>query len=140
MDTEKISHSSTKLNAGFADKHPHRILVTEDDDVNRLVLRLLLNRMGYEIDEAEDGQKAIDAAKANAYDLIFMDLNMPGIDGIETTRRIRQLDSVGENTTIVALTADATPEARERCLQAGMDGFVTKPFKLDELEKVLRET
>jgi CheY-like chemotaxis protein len=107
--------------------HPGaRILVAEDEMLNRLVTIALLETVGLQADAAADGQAALDLARARHYDLILMDLYMPTMDGVAATRLIRHLPG-WEHTPILALTATALDEDRQRCLDAGMDDFITKP-------------
>lgn len=117
--------------------HPHRILVVDDDEIHRHIVCVQLKKMGYEADEAEDGKQAVAAVLLRDYDLIFMDLRMPNMNGIEASRWIRERFSGSGNVRIIALTGDATVDAREQCLRAGMDNFVTKPVQVKDLEAVL---
>jgi len=119
--------------------HPHQILIVDDDDIHRQIVCAQLEKMGYCADEAEDGEEAIAAIMRGNYDLIFMDMRMPNMDGIEATHWIRERFN-GEGLRIIALTGDATIEAREGCLRAGMDNFVTKPVQVKDLEAILRHT
>ena len=118
---------------------PHlrgRALVVDDDPVNLRVIDMMLKRLGLETVLVNNGHEAVDLATRETWDLVFMDLRMPGIDGLESTRRIRlRLD--GRPLRIVALTANAMPEDREVCLAAGMDDFITKPVKFNELSAQL---
>ena len=115
-----------------------RILLVEDEPLNREVARELIRELtGLPLDMAEDGEQAIAMARAVRYDLILMDLQMPGIDGLEVTRLLRALPNYGE-APIVALTANAFAEDRERCLAAGMNDHVAKPVGPDSLGRILR--
>jgi len=116
-----------------------RILVAEDDAVSQLVVATMLKKMGCVVDVVADGEAAGLAAAAVHYDLILMDCHMPGIDGFEATRRIRG-DAAGRSvrTPIVALTADALAGDRERCLDAGMDDYMTKPVAAAQLAGTVR--
>jgi CheY-like chemotaxis protein len=116
------------------------ILAVEDNRVNQTVLRLMLEEHGCKVTLASNGNEALGKVKERGYDLIFMDLRMPGMDGLETTSRLRELERAqGRSASpIVALTAQALPEDRERCKQAGMDGFLSKPLVADELEALLQ--
>ena len=107
-----------------------RILVVDDDDTNRLVFRLLMERRGHEIVEAHSGQMALDTLSNEDIDLVFMDLNMPQMDGFETAQRYRNSSQHLRPIPIFALTAQATQENRNRCLETGMNGLIAKPFNL----------
>ncbi len=109
-----------------------RILVAEDNRPNRLVARLLLERAGFQVDEVEDGQEAVEAIQRVPYHVILMDCQMPRVDGLSATRLIRQLPG-GRTVPIMALTANVFAEDRVLCEQAGMDDFLSKPFQPDEL-------
>jgi signal transduction histidine kinase/CheY-like chemotaxis protein len=119
--------------------HPHRILVVDDDDIHRQIVCYQLQKMGYVADEAPDGEQAIAAVMQDSYDLIFMDIRMPTMSGIETTRWIRDRFN-GKSIRIIALTGDATIETRDQCIRAGMDNFVTKPIKLEDLKAIISHT
>ena len=103
-----------------------RLLLVEDDPLNQEVALILLGDIGWTIDVADDGEKAVDKVANNDYQLILMDMHMPVMDGVEATRRIRQLPN-GREVPIVAMTANAFTEDRQRCLDVGMNDFVTKP-------------
>ncbi|MFQ5577378.1 MAG: response regulator [Anaerolineae bacterium] len=115
-----------------------RILYIEDNFENRLFVRRVLESMGFDLIEAEDGMAGIDAAQAELPDLILMDIGLPGIDGLETTARLKQMPDL-EGVPVIALTANAMKGDAERCLAAGCDGYLTKPIGVTDLrEKVLR--
>jgi CheY-like chemotaxis protein len=115
-----------------------RVLVVDDDDVNRQVTLALMATALPHTEAVADGQEALRRAAEMPYDLILMDVQMPELDGLETTRRLRNLPG-GAATTIVALTANAFAEDRRRCLEAGMDDYLTKPVPPDLLfETVMR--
>jgi CheY-like chemotaxis protein/HPt (histidine-containing phosphotransfer) domain-containing protein len=125
---------------GLADAGFHgRILVAEDNLVNQEVARELLEPLGVEVDVVEDGQQAIEAWSANDYALVFMDCQMPNLDGFEATSLIRSREEgqALRRTPIVALTANAMQGDRTRCLDAGMDDYLSKPFSGPELREVL---
>ncbi|RQW83860.1 MAG: response regulator [Geobacter sp.] len=116
------------------------ILVADDMEVNRLLASVILERQGHRVTLVENGQQAIEAFAENRFDLVLMDVQMPGMDGLEATRRIRVLEAEkGGNTPILALTAYAAGEDRNKCLDAGMDGYLSKPFKPVELLAAVRE-
>ncbi|MCP5142656.1 MAG: response regulator [Gammaproteobacteria bacterium] len=115
-----------------------RLLLVEDNKVNQMVARAKLEMLGHDVEIAENGQEAVDAAAGGGYDLILMDVQMPVMDGVEATRRIRALDDADKSAvTIVALTANAMKGDEERFLKAGMNDYLTKPIDTDMLHKVL---
>ena len=116
---------------------PLSVLVVEDNEPNRRVIRLMLNELGLNSDEAAGGQDAIDPAARREYDVILMDLQMPDLDGLEATRRIRARES-GHRARIVALTANVLESDETRCRAAGMNGYLQKPLTLDALSAALR--
>jgi PAS domain S-box-containing protein len=115
-----------------------KVLLVEDDKTNQLVALGILRTMGLEVELAEDGQQAVMACQKKRYDLILMDCRMPVMDGYEATKIIRT-QQTGLLTPIIALTANSSPENRKRCLDAGMDNVITKPFKKEGLFYYLRE-
>jgi signal transduction histidine kinase/CheY-like chemotaxis protein len=123
----------------LARRHPLRILVAEDELVSQHVTIALLAHLGYRADVALSGREVLEALASQPYDVILMDVQMPEIDGLETTRLIRRL-SGARQPRILALTAYAMSRDRERCMAAGMDGFIGKPVKLAQLEAVLAAT
>jgi signal transduction histidine kinase/CheY-like chemotaxis protein len=120
------------------------VLVAEDNEINALLARHLMTRLGHRPMMAATGGEAVDAFVAaldtqTPFDLVLIDLHMPGMDGIEAARRIRAAEPVDRRTPIIALTADADPEMRDACLAAGMDGFITKPLDRDRLNAALAD-
>lgn len=114
-----------------------RVLLAEDGAVNRAVFMGLLSEQGHEVTCVEDGEAAIEAWQDFDFDAIFMDVQMPILDGLEATQRIRQLESDGEHIPIIAITAGAMAEDEQRCLQAGMDDYLSKPIEIKQLASVL---
>jgi PAS domain S-box-containing protein len=111
-----------------------RILLAEDNVINRALAVAILEKNGHTLVLAADGRQALEAARREKFDLIFMDVQMPQMDGFESTRLIRQFEEgSGRHTPIAAMTARAMPEDRERCLGAGMDGYISKPLQKQDL-------
>jgi CheY-like chemotaxis protein len=109
------------------------ILVIEDNDVNRGMICDFLSFQGYNVISAPSGQKGIDLLVKEKPDLVLMDIQMPGIDGLEAIRTIRQMEGASSRVPIIALTALAMPEDRQLCLDAGADDYLSKPIDLSEL-------
>jgi PAS domain S-box-containing protein len=116
---------------------PARVLLVEDDPVNRTIASVLLQDLGHQVDLAEDGVQAVEMAQAGAYDLILMDMQMPRMDGLQATRLLRAMPQHAR-TPIVAITANAFDQDRQACMDAGMDDFVTKPIEHERLREGLR--
>ena len=114
-----------------------RVLVAEDNRINQKVAGKMLGKLGCEPTVVENGALAVESIRANQYDLVLMDCQMPEMDGFEATRTIRELESRGDRLPIVALTANAMQGDRERCLDAGMDDYLTKPIQLKALSDTL---
>jgi CheY-like chemotaxis protein len=115
-----------------------RILLAEDNAINQRVARLMLKHAGLNVDLAKDGGEALEAHRSNPYDVILMDCHMPGMDGWEATSRIRQLNQ--PQPFIIAVTANALVGDRERCLAAGMDDYLSKPFTAEQLITIVRKS
>jgi signal transduction histidine kinase/AmiR/NasT family two-component response regulator len=116
---------------------PLRILLAEDNPVNQMVGVKLLSRQGHQVVVAGNGAEAVEAVAAGEYDLVLMDMQMPGLDGLEATARIRALPGAKARVPIVAMTANAMTRDRDRCLAAGMDDYVSKPVDMSKLTAVL---
>ena len=114
-----------------------RILMAEDNMINQKVGRLILQRAGFNIDLVGDGNEALEAHRTKPYDLILMDCQMPTMDGFEASRQIRQLPQ--PQPVIIAVTANALVGERERCLNAGMDDYLSKPFQAEQLVGVVKK-
>lgn len=119
---------------------PLRILLAEDNPVNRKVAESILRKRGHDVVSIVDGRKALAAITGSDFDIVLMDVQMPGMDGLEVTTAVREAEAIrGGHVPIVALTAHATSGDRERCLAAGMDGYVTKPIRAEELFAAIRK-
>ncbi len=116
-----------------------KVLMAEDNKVNQMVARTLLQKSGCEVDIAENGQQAVQAWQENTYDAIFMDCQMPVMDGYEATETIRELEQEQHHIPIVALTANAMDGEAEICFNAGMDRFLVKPVNMARLNEILVE-
>ncbi len=116
----------------LASQYPAKVLVVEDNQVNQRLVVIILNQMGYEPDVVDNGTHAVIAAQRRNYDIIFMDLHMPDMDGLEVTERIRDMTDI-RMPWIIALTADVLASDREKCLNAGMNDYIGKPIRRDEV-------
>ncbi|MEW6304148.1 MAG: response regulator [Verrucomicrobiota bacterium] len=132
-----------RIDSDLARRVPLKILLVDDNDVNRRVAVRMLKQMGYEADTATNGVEAVEAVRGGRYDLVLMDVQMPELDGMEATRRIRAWEesdtNITKGTVIVAMTANAMPGDREKCLAAGMDDYFTKPVRPEVIERIIHE-
>ena len=134
-NTAKTATHETPTNTGIAQTSKGlNILLAEDNAINALLTRTLLEAEGANVTTVEDGALAVEAAHANDYDLIFMDMRMPNMDGLEATRKIR---AIGKTMPIVALTANAFDDDRNACFDSGMNDFMTKPVSAEELSEMV---
>ncbi|MCP4753078.1 MAG: response regulator [Proteobacteria bacterium] len=141
LAAEEMEPSTVPAAGGSLGKNNDRLLVVEDDQVNRMITVKMLEKLGYPIDISASGESAIAKLKKGAYTMVFMDCQMPEMDGFATTRRIRKLEKDGDllkRIPIIALTADDSKDAMVNCLSAGMDDFLKKPFKMEELVEKLQ--
>ncbi|MBN1323967.1 MAG: PAS domain S-box protein [Methanotrichaceae archaeon] len=132
-----IAPAKPKIDPHLSERFPLQILLAEDNPVNQKVVIRMLKRMGYKPDAVSNGLKAIQALKERSYDLILMDIQMPEMDGMEATRLIRERHPGGQNPQIIAMTAYALEGDKERCLEGGMDDYVSKPVRIEELVSAL---
>ncbi|WP_170519319.1 GAF domain-containing protein [Ruegeria atlantica] len=141
--TEKVRVKPSKLqdkpqtNPDMATRHPLRILLAEDNLVNQKLALRLLEQMGYRADLASNGSEAVESVNRQIYDVVFMDVQMPEMDGLEASRRINKAHSDGSRPRIIAMTANAMQGDREMCLDAGMDDYITKPIRVPVLIEAL---
>ena len=115
-----------------------RVLVVDDDVSNRSLMQILLAREGYLVTVAADGLEAFNFIKHQKFDIVFMDLHMPVMDGLEASRRIREWENGGRHTFIVALTASYFPDEGEKLFEAGIDNYIAKPFELEHIHRMLK--
>ena len=134
---KRTAPAKLQMDPEMAKNHPLRILLAEDILVNQKLALRLLQQMGYRADVASNGLEAIQSVERQPYDLILMDVQMPEMDGLEASRRICARWPRGQRPTIIAMTANAMQGDREMCLEAGMDDYVSKPIRPDELIKAL---
>lgn len=116
---------------------PLRVLLAEDNEVNALVVASMLRRLGHVCERVGDGEQAVRRAESESFDVVIMDMQMPVLDGAEATRRIRALPGSAGRVPIIALTADAISQHRDRYLESGLSAFLTKPCTVKQLAKVL---
>ena len=145
-ETNQLDANQKRPNYAFdprmAKNHPLRILLAEDNAINQKVAIHILQRMGYRADVAANGLEVLAALSQQTYDLIFMDMQMPEMDGLETTKKIYEnwhSGKLANKPSIVAMTANAMQGDREVCLAAGMDDYLSKPIRNSELARVLSE-
>ncbi|MDN3582120.1 hybrid sensor histidine kinase/response regulator [Mucilaginibacter flavus] len=124
------------LQAGFALQHPLQILVAEDNLINQKLVQRVLNKLGYTIDLVNNGYEVLEKITEKYYDVVLMDIQMPELDGLETTRFIRNQNT--KQPYIAAMTANALSEDREACLNVGMNDYISKPMRIDELIELLK--
>jgi signal transduction histidine kinase/CheY-like chemotaxis protein len=132
LDRKPIATSTPK-------GHPIRVLVAEDNVVNQKVAVKMLEKLGLRADVAADGREAVDLFAMQPYDLVLMDCQMPEMDGYEATREIRKHEPTDRRAVIIAMTAEAMAGARDRCLNAGMDNYIAKPVRLEDLAAILND-
>jgi CheY-like chemotaxis protein len=118
---------------------PLHILLAEDNEINQKMTKALLNRQGYQVDLVSNGFEAVKATRCTRYDLIFMDVQMPEMDGLEAAQQIRLLEGDQRHTPIIAMTAYAMPGDRQKCLDAGMDDYISKPLDPRKVFQVIEK-
>lgn len=127
------------LDNELSTNYPFKILVVDDNEINLMLIMRTLSKLGYECQKASNGQTALDLVKQYPFDLIFMDMQMPIMDGTVATTEIRKYYRVYEYPVVIALTANALGDGRDKCLEAGMQDFIAKPFKPAEIEEVIKK-
>jgi len=137
LQSTSSSSPTAQDESKLAERLPLRILVAEDNLVNQKVVLQLLKRLGYRADVANNGLEVLEALKRQPYDVILMDVQMPEMDGIDATRHIRQDENPQERLSIIAVTANTMQGQKEICLEAGMDDYLTKPLRSEQLAEAL---
>jgi CheY-like chemotaxis protein len=140
VEKKESSTKETPTNSTNQMSTSLKILLAEDNPINQKVAKMHLEKLGHQVETANNGKIALDMFTKNEYDLIFMDVQMPEMDGIESTKRIREFENDIQSKKpiiIIALTANAMKGDKEACLDAGMNEYMSKPFKPDELKKIL---
>lgn len=135
VDTKDIVIEENELSPAFAKKYPLKILVVEDDAINRRLAIKLLEKIGYNADAVSNGKETLEAVSQKNYDVILMDIFMPEMDGYEVTKMIRLC--LDQQPLIIALTASVVAGEKEKCIRAGMNDYLYKPILLEELMKML---
>jgi CheY-like chemotaxis protein len=115
-----------------------KILVVDDDALGRRLMHLILTKEGHNVAVAANGLEALDAVKQNRFDIVFMDLHMPDMDGMEASRQIRAWENGDSHTFIVALTASYLPEIGQALFDAGMDNYISKPLEVAQVQRLLK--
>ena len=137
LPTAPKKKEADDLPVNLSEKYPLRILIAEDNPVNQQLAMIVLTKMGYEPEIAENGKEALQRQQAENFDVILMDVQMPEMDGLEATRSIRR--ELERQPIIIAMTANAMQEDREDCLGAGMNDYISKPFKPQEIAMMLEK-
>jgi CheY-like chemotaxis protein len=136
----KSGQPTAVLDENIAGAHSLRVLLVEDNTVNQRVATLMLKKLGYTADVAGNGREAVAAVERRDYDIVFMDLQMPEMDGFEAARTICARWPAGKRPRIVAMTANVSASDQADCAEAGMDGFTSKPVQMQHMREVLLAT
>jgi CheY-like chemotaxis protein len=137
---QKLGVTGADATPGKREQERTRILIAEDNIANQKVLKRILQKLGYHADVVADGNEAVKTLKTTPYDLVLMDIQMPELNGLEATAVIRQMEKKsGTHMPIIAVTAHALHGEKERCLAAGMDGYLSKPIQIKSLSEAIQE-
>ena len=112
-------------------------MIADDNILNQRVVSMLLDRLGIKSNVTASGREAVELFKLTHFDFVFMDCNMPDMDGFEATRQIRTLEAGEQRVVIIAITGNDTEQEKQKCLNAGMDGFLSKPLRPQKLQELL---
>jgi PAS domain S-box-containing protein len=137
LPREILSPVNLTLDRQLADRYPLRVLLAEDNEVNQRLAKKILERLGYAPKTATDGRQVVDACREQTFDMIFMDVQMPVIDGLQATQKLVGMLPPDQRPVIIAMTANAMEGDRERCLQAGMDDYLAKPIVAKEIQTII---
>ena len=132
------AENNPKFDAQMAEQHPLKILLVEDNIINQRMIKLMLQRMGYQPSVVNNGLEALSALRRQLYDVVLMDIQMPEMDGLTATQHIKQGWTLETQPWIIALTASAMWGERDRCLESGMNDYLVKPIRIAELMQTLR--
>ena len=139
-ERREVPRAKPVLDPTMATRHPLRILLAEDNVVNQKLAMRLLQQLGYRADLASNGVEAVDSVARQTYDVILMDVQMPEMDGLEASRQITKRWASTARPRIIAMTANAMQGDREECLAAGMDDYITKPIRVEQLVESLTQS
>jgi PAS domain S-box-containing protein len=135
--TSNLLHTTGRIDGGFGQRRPMRLLLAEDNVINQKVAVRILSQMGYRPDVVHNGVEVLQALDRQNYDVILMDVQMPEMDGLEATRQIRKLYTGPRRPWIIAMTANAMDIDQKNCFESGMDGYLSKPVRIEALEAEL---
>ena len=135
--TQNPVQSETKLEAGFSNQYPLRILVAEDTPINQRLILIILNRLGYNPEFVNNGIDAVEMVRRKNFDVVLMDVQMPEMDGLQATVEIRKLNE-DKTPLIIAMTAGAMKEDKQLCFDSGMNDYISKPLDIDKLKDILK--
>lgn len=136
MNPDRTISNYQKTESGSV-RNGKSILIVDDNEINQKLLRVYLLSMGFQVFVSKDGYSALNVLEKHPIDLVFLDLHMPVMNGYETTRAIRQLDERYSRIPIIGLSADGLPNSQKKALQSGMDEYLVKPIKQDDLRQIL---
>jgi CheY-like chemotaxis protein len=134
-----MSSEPNKIDSDLSSQFPLQILLVDDNTINIRVGQLMLKRMGYQPATAASGQEALIAAEKQAFDIVFMDVEMPVMDGLQNTRQLRELPEEQRPKVVVAMTGNVSDADRQRAIDAGMSDYITKPIRAEIVQTLLKK-